>query len=213
MQIAPYRTLLYKVLSLLKPQDFILSLVLFYTMNTQSGTPYRIGQDALTQTEYEKICAACNSHEDEVLVKFTVATGMRRYDVVNVLLSNINLDTGAIMYYEKKKKRFRTIYIGTNMRQLLRKFIKTLPKDQKTLFWFREKCAYNKIQRLCEIAQIPKRPFHALRATCIKRCQRAGWSPEQVCELTGDTLRTIQLHYSVPSIAEMVEVSSVKEIV
>lgn len=176
-------------------------------------TPYRTGQFALTENEYQKVCDACGSLVDETLIKFTVATGLRRSDVVRVKVANVNLENGAIVYAEKKKHdRIRTIYVGLKMRQLLNKYLKTIPKDQKVLFDFCERTAYNKLQTLCTIAGIPTRPFHALRATCIKRCQRAGWSPEQVCELTGDTLRTIQVHYSVPSISEMQEVSSVKEI-
>jgi integrase len=119
-----------------------------------------------------------------------------------------------VTYTEKKKgDRIRTIYIGPQLRQLLNKYLKTVPKEQKRLFAFSERTAFNKLQRLCIIAGIPKRPFHSLRATCIKRCQKAGWSPEQVCDLTGDTLRVIQEHYAIPSSGEMVELAATKEII
>lgn len=182
-------------------------------MKTQSGN-YTIGQDALTPMEYEKVCDACNSIEDEALIKFTVATGMRREDVVNVLLQNVDLQNGLVTYTEKKKgNRIRTIHIGTKLCTLLLKYIKTVPKDQKKLFDFCGKTAYNKLQDLCDRAVIRRRPFHSLRATCVKRCQMAKWTPEQVCALTGDTLRVIQEHYATPGQSEMDEVAKQKEFI
>jgi integrase len=183
-------------------------------MATRSGKPYKTGEFALTPLEYDNILSSCGSIEDETLIKFTVATGLRRADVVRVLINNVNIDTGMVTYTEKKKgDRIRTIYIGPQLRQLLNKYLKTVPKEQKRLFAFSERTAFNKLQRLCIIAGIPKRPFHSLRATCIKRCQKAGWSPEQVCDLTGDTLRVIQEHYAIPSSGEMVELAATKEII
>jgi integrase len=185
-----------------------------YLMTTRNGKPYKTGEYALTPTEYDRLLEACSSIEDETLIKFTVATGLRRADVVRVELQNLDTDSGKVTFSEKKKGgRIRTIYVGPKLRQLLNKYLKTIPKNQKMLFGFSERTAYNKLQRLCDIASIPKRPFHALRATCMKRCQRAGWTPEQVVDLTGDTLRVIQEHYATPSSSEMQEVSVLKEIV
>ena len=182
-------------------------------MATQSGN-YTVGQDALTPMEYERVCDACSSIEDEALIKFTVATGMRREDVVNVERQNVDLVAGSVTFAEKKKGgRIRTIHIGSRLCTLLTKYLKTVPKDQKMLFDFCGKTAYNKLQDLCDVAGIRRRPFHALRATCVKRCQAAGWSPEQVCKITGDTLRVIQEHYATPSESEMGEVANLKEMI
>jgi|WetSurMetagenome_2_1015567.scaffolds.fasta_scaffold101175_2 integrase len=183
-------------------------------MTTRNGKPYKTGEFALTPTEYDRLLESCSSIEDETLIKFTVATGLRRADIVRVEIQNVIPETGKVTFSEKKKGgRIRTIYIGPKLRQLVIKYLKTIPKNQKMLFGFSERTAYNKLQHLCDIAGIPRRPFHALRATCMKRCQRAGWTPEQVVDLTGDTLRVIQEHYSTPSSSEMQEVSVNKEIV
>jgi len=180
---------------------------------SQNGN-YTVGQDALTPLEYEKVCDACSSIEDEALIKFAVATGLRREDVVKVEKQNLNLTLGTITFSEKKKGgRIRTIHLGQKLCTLLIKYLKTVPKDQKFLFDFCGKTAYNKLQNLCDIAEIRRRPFHALRATCVKRCQVAGWTPEQVCNITGDSLRVIQEHYATPSTSEMEEVAKVKEII
>jgi len=47
----------------------------------------------------------------------------------------------------------------------------------------------------------------------IKFMQSAGWAPEQVCEITGDTLRTIQEHYVTPSKSELAESAREREVV
>ena len=52
-------------------------------MKNQIGK-YTIGKDALIQYEYEKLVEACSSYQDEALLKFTVATGLRREDVVHI---------------------------------------------------------------------------------------------------------------------------------
>lgn len=182
-------------------------------MPTQSGK-YTVGQDSLTPLEYEKVCEACSSVEDEAMIKFAVATGLRREDLVNVERQNVNTDTGTVTFNEKKKgNRIRTTSIGPKLCNLLIKYQKTIPKDQKKLFDFCGKTAYNKLQSLCDIAKIRRRPFHALRSTCVKRCQASGWTPEQVCSLTGDTLRVIQEHYATPCDSEMKEVASIKEVI
>jgi integrase len=175
---------------------------------------YTVGKDALTPKEYTSLCDACDSLVDEVLLKFTVSTGMRREDVVNVEWQNIDLLSGAVTFSEKKKRgRIRTIHIGEKLRMLLIKYRKTCKSNQKFLFDFCGRTAYNKLQRLCDIAGIRRRPFHALRATSVKRCQATGWTPEQVCELTGDSLRVVQEHYATPSSSEMREVALEREIV
>lgn len=181
---------------------------------------YRTGEKALTQKEYEKIIEVCQSHEDELLIKMAVATGLRREDLVAVEIANIDTENGRLRFVEKKKRiykggpsKIRDIPIGPKLCQLIVKHKKTIPKDQVTLFSFKGRTAFNRLQDLCERAGIEKRPFHALRATCVKFCQKAGWTPEQVCELTGDTLAVIQQHYSIPTMDEMKETANVKEVI
>lgn len=70
-----------------------------------------------------------------------------------------------------------------------------------------------KLQEYCDLAGIERRPFHALRATCVKFCQKNNWTVEQVSKLTGDTIAVIQQHYSTPSNSEMQEVVEMKAII
>ena len=174
---------------------------------------YRTGEKSLTKKEFEKLMSKVSQLDTEILILLAVKTGLRRDDVVNLTIANINTKEKSITFHEKKKRKIRTIFIDSEMARKLDIYLNTLPKKQTRLFAFRSKTAYNKLQRLCDLAEIPRRPFHALRATCIKFCQQAKWTPEEVSELTGDSIRVIQEHYSTPSLTEMKEVAEEKRII
>jgi integrase len=174
---------------------------------------YRTGEKSLTKKEYESVLSVCGTLEDRVMVMLAVSLGLRRGDLVRVKCANVNFKEHSISYLEQKKgNRVRVVPIGPRLEQEIKMLLDTLPKGQDTLFSIRDRQAYNRFNTLCEKAGIGSRPFHALRATCIKFCQAAGWSPEQVSELTGDTIEVIQSHYLTPSIAEMGEVMRTKEV-
>jgi len=155
----------------------------------------------------------CGTLEDRVMIMLAVSLGLRRSDLVRVKTANINFAVHRLTYLEKKKgDRIRVVPIGVKLEQEMKMLIKTLPKNQDTLFSFKDRQAYNRFAALCERAGIEQRPFHALRATCVKFCQANGWKPEEVAELIGDSLQVIQAHYSVPSDAEMGETMRTKEV-
>ena len=173
---------------------------------------YTSGEYALTAKEYQKIIGACNTLEDEVMIKLAIGCGLRRVDITKAKIKDIDWVNERLSFHEHKKNRTWSVPLSPSLVQLLRKYIRTLPKGQTDILKFEGRQAYNRLQKLCDVAGIPRRPFHALRATCIKRCQAAGWTPEQVSALTGDTIRVIQQHYLTPSMQEMSEVVKDKEI-
>lgn len=172
---------------------------------------HRSGEDAFTRNEYEKMLDVCASFREELMLKAGVSWGLRREDFVKVRILDVH-DT-EVAYYEKKKDRIRSIPVGNNLHVLITKYLKTVPKNQKYLFGASGSTAYRMLQNLCTRAEIPRRPFHALRATCVKFHQAEGWTIEQISELTGDTIRVLQEHYSVPSKSEMLEAANTKEVI
>lgn len=198
---------------------------------------YTTGEKSLTKNEWDKLIGVVDNLEDEVLFKLTVTCGFRREDICHgavkkykdkiqlpvitgIKIKNIELDNlsdsdnNKITYTEHKKNRDRTIHISKNNALLIRKLINSRGKNQSPyLITYSGATAYRKLQKYCDKAGIPRRPFHALRATCIKFCQGAGWTPEQVSRLTGDTIAVIQEHYSTPSDSEMAEVVLNKTII
>jgi integrase len=172
------------------------------------------GEQALTRTEYEKLLAVCECQEDRVMLMALVAFGLRRQDLVNIKLSDIDIPNASLAYHERKKgNRVRVVPIPPKLLQEIKILQKSIPAGQKTLLSFKDRQAYNRFNKLCRAAGIPGRPIHAMRATCVKFCQAAGWTPEQVAKLTGDTIRVIQEHYATPTAGEMAEVMTEKEVI
>ena len=172
---------------------------------------YKSGQKSLSKEEYDKLISVIDSIEDELLIKLAITTGLRREDLCNIQINNLDLENGTLTFHESKKNLDRRIYLNDDVVLLIRKFLKTQDKRTK-LFSFTGRTAYRHLNHWCKIAEIPERPFHALRATCVKFCQMAGWTPSEVSELTGDTLRVIQEHYATPSDGEMREAIRTKRI-
>lgn len=168
---------------------------------------YRTGQHALTENEYRRVLEVIDNLEDEVLIRFTVASGMRREDVINMEIKNMDLNNGYIQFFEHKKRKIHHIYIPQDVIILIKKYLHTIPKKQEMLFGFSSRTAYNRFQNCLVKAGLYKRPFHALRATCIKFCQLKGWTPQQTAKHVDDTLKTIEGHYTVPSDSEMKELA------
>jgi integrase len=178
-------------------------------------SPYRSGELSLSAAEVARVLDAAPGFDDRVLLEVAISSGIRREDVVAIRREGVEFDGEVVVisYFEAKKARDRHVRLGGRVVVDLRAHLKDLPRGSRWVFPSRKgsrghlsgRAAYDILQRSLEGAHLPARPFHVLRATCVKLAQARGWSPEQVSELTGDSLRTIQRHYSVPTIAEMGE--------
>jgi integrase len=171
---------------------------------------YTSGEKALTPAEYQKLLSVIPNIEHELLIRLAVAGGFRREDIVNINIADIDFNENKIKFYEHKKDIIREVYVPDSIILLIKKVLATKKKGEKKLFSFSGRTAYNIFQRYCKIAGIPPRPFHALRATCIKFCQLAGWTAEQTAKHVGDRISTIQQHYTTPSSDEMRELVKTK---
>lgn len=77
-------------------------------------------------------------------------------------------------------------------------------KEQLDCLYMSSRTAYNTFNELCKKAGVATPvPIHAMRATCIKLKRDEGWTIEQVAALIGDTVATVQEHYSTPSTGEL----------
>jgi integrase len=180
--------------------------------------PRRAGELALTPTEVERLLAAVDRTDDDALLRLAVSTGIRREDLVAIERASVDLgaDIGWVSYFESKKARERRVPVGGSTLLAVRRQLNALRGVRtKWLFPSRRgarghvsgRCAWTILHRHLARAGLGPRPFHALRGTAVKLAQSRGWSIEQIAELTGDSVRTIQTHYSVPSRDEMTEVA------
>lgn len=191
----------------------------------QKRTRYTTGEKALSQTEWEKLQEVIDNLEDEVLFKLAISAGIRREDIgyspkknSGIRLSDITEmpnGTGKLKFFEHKKNRIHEVPLSKEMMRLIKLLVNSRDKASKSpfLITYSGRTCHRRLQEYCDKAQIPRRPFHALRATCIKFCQKAGWRVEEVAKLTGDTIAVIQEHYSTPSEGEMQEAIERKAII
>ena len=192
------------------------------------GPRYRTGRDALTDSEITLLLNHCTDLEDYTLLSLGIATGMRREDIVNVEQKDIREIqvpevSGPVLevrYWEHKRNRTWRGYVAGQAAQTILQLMNA-NRGHRWLFaspWnpkkhLSSKTAYNTFQRWLKKAKLKPRPFHSLRATCIKQCQRKGWSIEQTMELVGDSWRTIQEHYMTPSEDELQETAISKPLI
>ena len=176
-----------------------------------------IGEKALTEIEVNKLLAVVGRQDHEVLLRIGIELGLRRADVIAIEQSNINIEKHTLMFMELKKDAMHTVPLSDSLAKLIEQYLYTssknkwlFPSTHSTKQHISSKTAWNILHRYLVKADLPERPFHALRATCVKLCQRKGWSIEQVMNLTNDSFRTIKTHYDTPSTEEMLEVAKTK---
>ena len=181
-------------------------------------TKYRTGEKALTPGQVDTFLSVIDNITHEGLFRLAITAGLRRDDIIRVKQSDFYPDENKLLYTEKKKKnRIREIYLPDSTVKTLKQ-ICNVYSSETYLFPGRSnghissKTAYNLFQKYLKRAGIENKPFHALRATCIKLCQAKGWTPEQTAEHVGDKISTTQEHYLTPSKAEMQETAKEKNL-
>lgn len=168
---------------------------------------YKSGEFALTPKEVEQFLAVITDVRDLALFQVALSAGLRRDDIVNIKKADINFEEKKLAFNEKKKKRIHTVYLPDKVLTTIKMVLNAFPKEKdKRLFPISSKTAYNKFQTYLERSGLHQRPFHCLRATCIKLCQARGWHETKTAAHVGDRVATIQEHYLVPSAAEMREI-------
>lgn len=187
-------------------------------------TRYKTGEKALTPQQQEKLLMALDSYRDEVLIKLELGLGCRRSDIVRIEWSNVNEHDNGITYHEKKKgDRTHTAFVSDDIIMMLKRHQRLsngkyiFPGVKNKLSHLSDRTAYDIFNRAMKRAGIirPNQcwPFHALRATCIKNCQRFKWSAEQTAAHVNDSVRVIQEHYTTPSMFERAQVAKEKPII
>lgn len=162
--------------------------------------------NSLTIEEQEKLYNVAPSFEDLTLFRLALNSGIRRVDIVNIELSNIRLDRQELSFWEHKKSRVLTIPLTEVVCRDLERYINTLPRNQKKLFVFSDKTAYNKLQRSLKLAGINKGiRFHDLRRSFMKTAKKKGLDIKAVCQITGDTVNTVQNFYQNYDMEELKE--------
>lgn len=169
------------------------------------------GEEALTYSQVQTLLSRTDiSLFDEALLRLALDGGLRRIDCVRVRCANLNVQDNHLIYWEQKKRRNWQCFLEPPTVKALSQLIAS--SNSEWMFPasnprrpISDRTAYNILHNNLKACGLPMRPFHALRATCIKLKQAAGWPPEMTARHTGDTIRVIQQHYLTPSLEEMRE--------
>jgi len=188
---------------------------------TYSRDSYRTGQHALTREELNLVLQHTNSFDAYVAIKFAALCGLRREDLASVKWSDIDITNNYVSFYESKKGRSHAVVFDNDLAADLRRLRAENPTEYYVFKGGSNKkygkghvtgrTLYNWFQDALVGAGLKNRPFHALRATCIKLCAAAGWTEAQTAELVNDSVRVIQQHYATPSFGEMKDVINNKQ--
>jgi integrase len=168
---------------------------------------------ALTPDEVERLLRPIDRLEERVLLELALSTGIRREDVVAIPLEGLDLERGMVRFYESKKRRARSVPIQGPTLVTLRTYVRGLPKGERWLFPSPRRrgkhqtgrFAWSILNRWLDETGLPRRPFHALRATAYKLAKARGWSVELAAALLGDTIRVAQEFYGVATPGELLE--------
>jgi integrase len=179
------------------------------------------GEKALTRGEVGKLLSVMTNLRDLALIKLAIGGGIRRGDIIRIMIQDIDLKEGSVSFKEEKKDdAIHKVYLPSDVMNTLAMLICTNLKRNGFLFTtnygdckhISGVTAWNILNRNLIKAGLSPIPFHALRATCVKLCQARGWTPSQTAKHINDTLRVVEAHYSVPSQDEMKETAKEKAI-
>lgn len=153
-------------------------------------------RETLSSREIQMLIGCIDILEDKALIVLGLTTGIRRGDIVKIETGNIDWDNETLKFWEEKKDRYLTIPLEKSVVSLLRMYVNTL-KNQRHLFDFSGRTANRRLKKYVKKAGIRKSiTFHSLRATFVKRSKEEGRDVKMVCQITGDSERTILEHYS-----------------
>ena len=164
---------------------------------------------SLTREQADELLRVVDNLRDRALITLGIATGIRRDDIVNIEIANIDLTHARLSFWEEKKDRDWAVPLESNLIVLLKTYINTLEKGTKYLFpkkgdgrqHIDGKTAYNALHKYLVKAHIIKDeeganfPFHGLRHTFVNLSHAAGRDIKFICQVTGDTEQTIQRVY------------------
>lgn len=173
------------------------------------------GERTLTKDQIEKLLGTITELKHKVLLKLAINTGIRRDDIVSIRVKDINFDTGEIHFFEKKKKRYWSVFVNNDMLNYIIMLLNTyrkkdflFPSNYNNRNHISGRRAYDILQYYCKRIGVEQNiPFHTLRASFVKIAKDKGWTYEQLKRQTGDREETLKKHYATPSDGEMKEVA------
>ncbi len=153
--------------------------------------------------------------EERALLELALTTGIRREDLVSIPLEGVDLNRGAVRFFEHKKGRNREVPVQGRALVDLRTHVRKLDRGERWLFPSPRKpgahqtgrFAWNIWNKWLRRAGLDQRPFHATRATAYKLAKAKGWPVELAAAILGDTVRVAEAYYGTPTPGELAQIA------
>ncbi len=160
---------------------------------------------SLTKQEIKKLNRACSQDKtsagkrDHAIITTMLATGIRRSEVINIDIEDYNTRNGLLNIQSGKGNKQRTVYLNTESRKVLKKWLITRGKQQGTIFnpitktgsiqnrQLSSQAIYEIIRQRAEQAQIASCRPHDLRRTFVTQLLEAGIDINTTRQLVGHT--------------------------
>lgn len=175
-------------------------------------------EKALTRDECERLLAACSTLEDRVMILLQVTLGLRRADLAAIPIAGIDLEANQLPIPDPKGRGgVRMVPIGDRLKQEIVLLLATIDTTkQTTLFSVGGRQMYNRFTQVAKVAGV--RPGEtitvpALRATACRFMADAGWRIEEIAEVLGVRIETVQKHCPPPAKSRVMQTAREKEVV
>lgn len=82
--------------------------------------PTTSGERALTPPEYTKLLEVCQTQEEILMLHLAVGLGLRRANLSQIRINDVDLQNAKLSYYEHKKRRTHTVPLSPKLVRTLR---------------------------------------------------------------------------------------------
>jgi len=154
-----------------------------------------------TAEQIEKLLSVCDVRE-KAIIALMVDSGLRKQEVVNLNLGDVDLQTGLVLVRQGKGKKDRVSAVGATTRRVLLKYIRTLPNQNENapLFQtinggrFTSAGLRSLFTRLSKKAGFRVTP-HMLRRTTATQLLKNGMDLATLQSLLGHSSVEVTRHY------------------
>ncbi len=89
--------------------------------------PYQVVEkpiDHMEATEVEKLKLGCKYKRDRALIEFMRSTAMRRGEIPNVKISDIDFRSGKLVIFGEKTQKYRTVFLDNVAMHYIQEYLK-----------------------------------------------------------------------------------------
>ena len=169
--------------------------------------------DHLEPTEWELLKKGCTDTRSRALIEFMRCTAMRRGEIPQVNICDIDFSTGAIIIYGQKSCKYRTVYLDKVAIYYIREYMKergVSESSEQPLFThlygdtsirLEDRGIYSLIKTIGRRANMDKRIYpHLFRKTTATTIVKRGGSEDAAGEYLGHAPRNVTgKHYTYKS--------------